>query len=82
MMTMDTRAMSHIFARTDKYQKTSVMRKSIISFVGGGMCISIMIMLVHGWSKLTGTGDEVSLLPRTKIINDRYVSYEIRCGCF
>ena len=78
MMTMDTRAMNHIFTRTDKYQKTSVMRKSIISFVGGGMCI--MITLFQGWPNLTGTGDEVSLLPRTKIINDRYVLYEIRCG--
>ena len=78
MMTMDTRAMNHIFTRTDKYQKTSVMRKSIISFVGGGMYI--MVMLFYEWPNLTGTGDEVSLSPRTKIINDRYVSYEIRCG--
>ena len=79
MMTMDTRAMNHIFTRTDKYQKTSVMRKSIISFVGGGMCI--MITLFHGWPNLTRTGDEVSLLPRTKIINDRYVLYEYEIGC-
>ena len=80
MMTMDTRAMNHIFTRTDKYEKTSVMRKSIISFVGGGMYI--MVMLFHGWPELTGTGDEVSLSPKMKIINDRYASYVIRCGCF
>ena len=38
MMTMDTRALNHIFTRTDKFHKMSAARKLVINLVGEGMC--------------------------------------------